>query len=547
MNADDTNGARISRALAQLGFIYKGRTADKWYLFEGPLRVDDVAYPVTMSVDPLCQQLPQIYLTPVPERLKPVSPHVIGGGFLCYAAAGSITLDVFDPDGQVLACIERAEHILGQILRGEATVDLNEEFFAYWPVAGYCLLDFGADPTRALHAIVLKSADNTLPFVAVSDDPTATAQKLQAIGTTIDDKHTIAVRRIITPAHPRPLQDQWPPRTVAELLRWQAALHTSTRKRLEQVIHAEAKTRANGLLCVVESPKFKYAFIVEYDRTANGKRGRKSSLELVYASKIVPLYCLRMDDDYIAQRNTPEQQTLAGKRIMLIGCGTIGGYLAECLVKAGAGTGGGELKLVDCDVLFPQNLGRHRLGMNHVLHNKAIALAAELKRSAPSANLRPLPTDVLQVNLVDAEFVIDATGEEALGHLLVQRLTGQRFRPSLTVWIEGPGTAVRALLRDSDRAACVRCLKTDDRAAMYPVVDGAVPVRLAGHGCESLYVPFPATVSMQAACLGAEMTLDWIRGTPAPRLRTRILDSQYGKGHDDTNPERRLTCPACRP
>ncbi|OXH89417.1 hypothetical protein CA831_13985 [Burkholderia multivorans] len=200
MNADDTSGARISRALAQRGFLYKGRTPDKWYLFEGALHVDGVAYPVKLSVDPISQRLPQIHLTPVPERLKPVSPHIIGGGFLCYAAAGSITLDVFDPDGQVLACIERAEHVLGQILRGEPTADLEEEFFAYWPVAGHCLLDFGANPTRPLHAILLNSPDSTRPFVAVTDDPTATAEKLKTIGASIDDKHTVAVRRVITSA-----------------------------------------------------------------------------------------------------------------------------------------------------------------------------------------------------------------------------------------------------------------------------------------------------------------------------------------------------------
>lgn len=546
MNADDTSGARICRALAQRAFLYKGRTPNKWYLFEGALHVDGIAYPVKLSVDPSSQRLPQIHLTPVPERLKPVSPHIVGGGFLCYAAAGSITLDVFDPDGQVLACIERAEHVLGQILRGEPTADLEEEFFAYWPAAGHCLLDFGANPNRPLHAILLNSPDSTRPFVAVTDDPTATTEKLKTIGAYIDDKHTVVVRRVITPAHPRPLQDQWPPRTVAELLRWQSALHAKTRKKLEQVIHAEARTQANSVLCVVESPKFKYAFIVVFNRQARDKQPPPSSLEVAYASKIIPLYCLRMDDAYIAQRNIPEQQTLAGKRIMLVGCGTIGGYLAECLVKAGAGIGGGELALVDYDVLLPQNVGRHRLGMNHVLHNKATALADELKRGAPGANLRPLPADVLQVNLLSAEFVIDATGEEALGHLLVQRLTGQHFRPSLTVWIEGPGTAIRGLLRDSDSAACVRCLKTDERTALYPVVEGQVPLRLAGHGCESLYVPFPATVSMQAACLGTEMMLDWVRGTPAPRLRTCVLDGQYKKGHDDTDPERRSSCPACR-
>lgn len=183
--------------------------------------------------------------------------------------------------------------------------------------------------------------------------------------------------------------------------------------------------------------------------------------------------------------------------------------------------------------------------MNHLFHNKAVALAEELSRSAPSAILRPLPVDVMSVDLSAVDFVIDATGEEALGHLLVGKLSGSAFRPSLSVWIEGPGTAVRALLRESLDAACVRCLKSVDRVPLYHVVDGELPSTFAGHGCESLYVPFSATASMQAACLGLEMTLDWVNGDVAPRLRTRVLDTGLRPGCEDIDAPRLPSCPAC--
>lgn len=61
---------------------------------------------------------------------------------------------------------------------------------------------------------------------------------------------------------------------------------------------------------------------------------------------------IRMDDKYVAERNVPEGPTLAGKRVALIGCGTIGGFLAELLVKAGAGLNDGDLALIDPDILL---------------------------------------------------------------------------------------------------------------------------------------------------------------------------------------------------
>lgn len=546
MNEGDTIGARFSRALATRGFAYVQRGDDRWYVFEGSLASAGESHPVRLEVDPNGKELPRIYLTPVPNALRPIAPHVFGSGSLCYAAAGTVTLDVFDLVGQVLACIDRAETVLGQILRGEMTEDLGEEFFACWPCDAVCLLDFEEHGNLPLSALVLQSKDETRPVTAVTDDTVRTTKTLTACGFTLDTTRRITVRRIRTNVAPRALQDKWPPRTVADVLQWQSALDPRARKKLEEAIHAQAKTNANGLLCVIESPRFIYAFGVAYDRTAAAIATRTSTpLEVAYRSGVVPMYCMRIDDKYIADRNTPGRRTLAGKRVVLVGCGTIGGYLAEQLIKAGAGTRGGELRLVDSDILLPQNVGRHRLGLNSILRNKAVALAEELTRVATSATLNPLPADALDIDLSSADLIIDATGEEALGHLLARKLTGAAFRPTLSVWVEGPGTAVRALLRDSAEAACVRCLKTLHRKPIYEVVEGKIPQVFAGQGCESLYVPFPATASTQAACLAADMAVDWVNGESGPRLRTRLLDVRRELACGQVDPARLPGCPAC--
>jgi hypothetical protein len=42
---------------------------------------------------------------------------------------------------------------------------------------------------------------------------------------------------------------------------------------------------------------------------------------------------MRIDEHYIAQRSIPSMRTLSGLKIALMGCGTIGGYLADMLAK----------------------------------------------------------------------------------------------------------------------------------------------------------------------------------------------------------------------
>lgn len=286
-----------------------------------------------------------------------------------------------------------------------------------------------------------------------------------------------------------------------------------------------------------------YGFAVLFDRQASQKTKLADRRDSSFGLKVMPVSVIRIDDRYLAQRNIPKSKTLAGKRIALVGCGTIGGYLSDMLVKAGAGTCGGKLTLVDFDCLLPQNIGRHRLGFPDLLSNKAEAMAKELKRLSPGAEVYALPVDVRQAQLGQPDLLIDATGEESLGHWLCGRYRVPT--PMLSVWIEGPGTAVRALLRTNASGACYRCLWHSRQRGEFRSTLDALPNILAGHGCEGLYVPFPASVSVQAASLGAEMALDWINGVHSPALRTRLIDQTHQLATPDCDPLRDQGCPLC--
>lgn len=86
----------------------------------------------------------------------------------------------------------------------------------------------------------------------------------------------------------------------------------------------------------------------------------------------------------------------------LVGCGTISGYLTDLLVRAGAGTGIGELVLIDNQNLAPRNLGRHCLGINRLEKNKAQGVQAELKTTMPSANVMAFPQDAFHSISLDS-------------------------------------------------------------------------------------------------------------------------------------------------
>lgn len=535
--------ADVIEAFKQRGFEFVGKTDDGWFRLHGQLTPPqaDEGCSCEVQLDPTFFDLPRILLLEIPPELPAAVPHLGADGGLCYLAKGTVVLDIYDPVGQSLACLQRAAVVLGQILQGEMIEDLTEEFFAYWD-GGLCFVDMQGEDLGRQNCIVAQANGNSVWFITDNDD--RTTKKMKSLGYKVTDR-TVLTYRIKTNAQPRPLTSHWPPETVADVLTWQSTLDPRCRRKIYRRIKEGKRKKINGVLIIIESPMMTYGLVVFYDRQRQVQKAGKLAdrRDSSYGLKVMPVSVVRVDDRYLAQRNIPKSKTLAGKNLAVVGCGTIGGYLSDMLVKAGAGTAGGKLTLVDFDYLLPQNIGRHRLGFPDLLSNKAEAMAKELKRLAPGAEIRALPVDVRQAQLGELDLLIDATGEESLGHWLCSHYPFPT--PMLSVWIEGPGTAVRTLLRAKPSAACYRCLWHSNRRGELRSILAPLPAILAGHGCEGLYVPFPASVSVHAASLGLEITLDWVNGIYSPALRTRLIDPAQQSATPDCDPPQNPECPVC--
>jgi molybdopterin/thiamine biosynthesis adenylyltransferase len=545
MTSDHTPFTLLKAALQARGLEYRGRQADGFWEFHGTLLAAGGEHAMVLAVDPKGLKLPRVAVT-LPATAPKVLAHIGAGGQVCYAGRGSLVPDVFDLAGQTLAYLDRAAEVLDLSLRGKMMKDLEDEFFAFW-TGTPCFLDIERDGPSDLTVLFAGKAAGDSTTLFVSNQPAGTTLKLRAMGLQESPERDAVAVKVQSSANPRPLTGDWPPKTIASLLAWQGMLDPAARRNMERRLLVACGKGRQAALCVVAAPQTQYAIYVRFpDPGAGDGRSTESMRKRLYAAEVEPMSVFRVDDAYVSQRNAPGQPTLAHKRVALVGCGTIGGFLADLLVKNGAGLGRGEFLLVDPDIMAPQNVGRHRLGMNYVLEYKATGLARELRQGAPTANIRDVPVPVEQVDLSRADFVINATGEEALAHLLTREWTQkQLFIPTLTVWIEGAGVAVRALLRDAPDQACTRCMSDLQRKPLFPAVTEPIPVELAGHGCESLYVPFPATASVHAACLAAEMVADWNRGAPAPRLRTRVIRPGFSRAGDDADVPRLHGCPAC--
>lgn len=119
-----------------------------------------------------------------------------------------------------------------------------------------------------------------------------------------------------------------------------------------------------------------------------------------------------MQDRYL--RNIPalseeECRLLHEKRVLVAGCGGLGGNLINMLSRVGVG----HLRIVDGDIFEATNLNRQLFSEIPVLGvNKAMAAAERVARINPEISVEPIPQFVTEENapalLADCDLVLDA-------------------------------------------------------------------------------------------------------------------------------------------
>ena len=230
---------------------------------------------------------------------------------------------------------------------------------------------------------------------------------------------------------------------------------------------------------------------------------------------------------FVIGRNTLGND-LKGLKIGLIGCGTLGGYVASTLIKLGAGTGeGGELILSDGDLLKPENLGRHVLDANYIGELKSFALKHFLQNSVHwplNCELWP-PIDAAHCKRLfsHCDLVIDAVGNIPLSKMMSLQL--HRSEPSKGIslihgWIDADGNAVRCLL-DDRKAGCINCLrvKGQERFPIFKNENDGNEHKPVAMSCGQSFTPYAASVSLAGASLIINTLLDNLHDKNSPRLR----------------------------
>lgn len=505
----------IIAAVADDGF--KSRLIGDGLELHGDITVGTVTLPMEIRFDDLSLAVsPRCYLPDISALARKVVPHRGNDGEYCVVNRDLFVFDRFRAPEQTRGLIERAKEVLARGMTKAGTDEIADEFSSYWVNAIVDLPGAAADKKRPDFASVTTSAK--LSFEAHQDRP-------ETLGELIDwakywdrklgDKILAALAR----------QSAIDP---------QVEIHAANATVIARVM---VSSRGQPLVQSLLRPKGWERYI----RTAPARglpikraEGRRTDLAKIFGM------------------NGPDGAApLAAKKIVLVGCGAIGGYLSRMLVQSGAGLGG-RLTLIDPDRLTRENIRRHQLGLGDIDRYKAEACAEAIGLDFPRIDVVPL-TDQAQRHptiLDSADIVIDATGEQAFSEWLnvwcLERRAEDLSCPTLLfVAIYGQGIAVQTFMIIEDTYACLRCLQPDPKklGRFDPRQEQeAEPVAPCGEQPFTRYGPAASTA---AASLALSHAVDWALGRPHHLLRTIRIDWEATVKRDPKSPDKATECPAC--
>jgi molybdopterin/thiamine biosynthesis adenylyltransferase len=471
--------------------------------------------------------------------------HINFDDTICYVGEGGLPLDLYDPGGSVLRVLREAEIALERSFGGQAANEYEGEMASYWNGQFHVYVALPTSAANEIYRAELLNigADHNRLLVIVPTGrwkhlPTRSRKPVSILSFASNLRYGAAFKS----------------ENLAGIVDW-----LGSQPPVREAVIASAA--ASEPIFVI-SPNALIGWGAVLPATLkmlqNVGRVRKQFLEKQIAKSLDSIGLERMtgirsDLQNIVQRNLLGQPSLAGKKISLIGAGTIGGNLGRLLVQSGAGCGE-DFAIYDNDKFRPGNLGRHVLGFADLDRPKVEAMADLLRRFHPDVQIRSFTCNALDEwdALERSDLIIDATGDynvaAALNHLRMNSRKDGSELAILHAWVFGNGIAAQTFLNLKDGFGCYHCLRpTFGGLWRYaPVKDVKKLVDLAPALCgEAGYIPFAADAPVAAASLALRATLDWAAKQPGQRLRTITLDYEEGKDVKWATPSRSKGCPAC--
>jgi molybdopterin/thiamine biosynthesis adenylyltransferase len=455
--------------------------------------------------------LPRIYLRPADAF--GFIPHVEEDGYICYRDEEGLLLDAENPVGILHDAIALSVELLLSCINGQNRWDFMNEFAIYWQKVNSqkgSLPSFIAVDERLRKVFAYKDGRQ---YVLLADDldlPQAYynsyLRELNLLTRYTALYVPLKENTFIFPPRPDRL---WNQRQIQEIVRQNLSIENL---KAFQDLTRKWKTEELVILGLPRPRGGKTLVGFLFTDVVGGHPLRVGGSKTVP----IPLSLQRYDPDYLSNRGGAMKQ-LSRYKVLVVGCGSVGGYIVAGLVQAGFT----NLTLVDPDLMKPENTFRHFLGRQAEKQPKVIALKEEMEKKYPYLSIETHAFYIEKairersVDLSKFDLAIFATGDPTV-ELYLNRLLHQGHRNpiALFTWLEPYGIGGHSLLTRPERAGCLQCLFKSDPTTDTPLHNRA---SFAAHsqsfgkddlGCGNSFTPYGALDAWKTAEQTVHLAID---------------------------------------
>lgn len=509
--------------------------------------------------------------------------HIGTDGDVCYSATRDLVIDPLEPVETLLACYEQAFTVLRKSLDPtQDNSELLDEFVAYWPTSPesrkpHATITSYLVPDDRLREVAAWRLEDTAHVDRAGRFQRRLLPKSQHYGPylTVADRDDIeAPNRFSRLAQTRHLQPgatalYLPLQPVAELVPPPPGRHWSPAELREIVHRALAPDDLSSLIEITDrrhqsrdlvilgiprpgrSGPGRYGLVAIQLRAMRHGHLLGSTPDLVNP-RLTSLGVKRHDRATVMQRGSSNLD-LASKKVLLIGCGALGGHVALALGSSGVG----HATLVDRDVFSIDNAFRHVLGAKYNGQAKVEGMRFALLERYPFMEVEPhfsRSADILpSLQLGAFDLIIDATGDMA--HLLTLndlwlKIPIENRPPLLATWLEAMGLGGHVATFIPQEGGCPRCLFCVPEHPLYNVATFTAPDQILGNdslGCGTYHTPFTDLDAIRTSEMAARMAVNMLkgqeersrlrswRGDPAPLLAAGYRLSKRFENEDEVD------------
>lgn len=452
-------------------------------------------------------------------------PHMYNDGKICLFDLEGVLLNI-NFDGLVTESINRLERILVEGIDDSNKLEFITEFDAYWNQ----LPDIGIVNSSVLLEEESKKIKYTDKYklddkrfnLSASDK----AEELKILGKCNTVKNGIYI-------YIKPKDFIYPPD-------WRKPLDITYINQLLEIGKIEHKKINNLikhfndeflLLINISQPNgfnTPIAILVKNYKPKLTKCSKYFKLNI--GCRCIPLGVCRNDSEYLIKRGGIFTD-IKDKKVLIVGCGSIGGYLASELVKAGIS----NICLVDKDRLSPDNIYRHLLGLEFVGQYKTKAIIKHLENNIPYIRMKSFEDNIenlienYKLDFEEFDLIISATGNHNVNRWINNYCIDDNISvPVIYLWNEVLGIGNHALFIDRKNKGCFECLIGLDENGLYDKTSyckrGQVFTKKY-NGCHSTFLPFGSIHSLKTVAMGVELSLKYFNG----EIEENCLISQKGE------------------